>query len=297
MTNPKASSNPNPGARSRFAPDPRNGLRLEPRDEELLLTLYQHAAMARGQIQTLFFGSVPRCNARLRQLFDWDFVIRYFPPRSRWGAEAVYLPGKAAVPLIAARLELEEPDVRKQCRTRTPTFLEHTLAIVDFYLALRTAVSEAPTIEIETWLPEMLCRHEYDLRAPGGAWRKEAFKPDAFVRLGIGDPPEYRSFFVEIDLGHTSSGQFLGKLDGHLRYLQSGLFAETFDCDRFATLVVTTTPARLQNLQSLAAERRSDLFWFTTFAQIEKAGGLAPIWQRSGQTAKVGLDGSSDPTV
>ncbi len=29
-------------------------------------------------VQALYFGSVPRCNARLRQLFDYDYVRRHY---------------------------------------------------------------------------------------------------------------------------------------------------------------------------------------------------------------------------
>lgn len=252
--------------------------------------------MARGQLQELYFGSVPRCNARLRQLFDWQYVTRYYLPQARWGSEAVYLLGPQAVPLVAAKLEREEPEVRKQCRTRTPTFLEHTLAIVDFYLNLRRAVERQadaglqPAVEMERWLPEMLCRHEYEIRAThGGGWKTEVFKPDAFVRLTEAGTNAYRPYFVEIDLGHTSSNQFVGKLLSHQRYLESGLFAQMYGGTAFQTLVVTTSENRRDNLRGLVEEQGSGLFWFTTFAAIEERGALQPIWHVPGGDACAAL--------
>lgn len=99
--------------RSRFTPQPKAGLRLEPRDELLLSDLFLHRAMSRGQIQALYFSSIVRCNARLRQLFDYGYVTRYYLPAAPFGAQAIYSIGKAAVPLVARRLEMEISEVRK----------------------------------------------------------------------------------------------------------------------------------------------------------------------------------------
>jgi hypothetical protein len=280
-SNPKSQLQGKPDriVRNRFQPLPRAGLRLEPRDEELLCDLFLHRAMSRGQIQALYFGSTVRCNVRLRLLFDHKCVSRYYLPFAPFGAQAVYSIGKAAVPLVAARLNMDITEVSQQYRrAKTPQFLAHTLEIVDLRLAFRDA-SLVHGAEIERWLPEIQCRHEYEARQPDGSWRKETFKPDAFVRLAKHGSSSYWNYFLEVDLGHTSSRQFLGKLHGHRRYLESGLFQETFGCDDFRTLVVTTGAGRLENLCSLAESSRSDLFWFTTYEQIKKSGVLGAIWQ------------------
>jgi len=237
--------------------------------------------MSRGQIQALYFGSTVRCNARLRLLFDHGFVSRYYLPAAPFGAQAIYRIGKAAVSLVATRLEMEVDEVSRLFRrSTTAQFVEHTLAIVDLYLAFREAVANEAETEMERWLPELLCRHEYEMRLVAtGQYRKEVFKPDAFVRLARRGATGYSSYFMEVDLGHTSSGQFVGKLASHQRYLDSGLFAETFGCDRFYTLVVTTGQRRLENLCSLVESCGSDLFWFTTFDVVRASGPLGPIWQ------------------
>ena len=264
--------------RSRFTPRATAGLRLEERDENLLCDLYLHRFMTRGQIELLYFPSTGRCNARLRQLFDYGFVKRYYLPTAPYGAQAIYSIGKRAVPVVASRLEAEANEVAHQQRgTRTPTFIEHTLTIVDVWLAFRDVCEQTPGVEIKHWLPEILCRHEYDISASQSSrWRKEAFKPDAFVRLFHAG--QCHDFFIEVDLGHTSSRQFLGKLLTHHRYLESGLFNEIYAGDEFHTLVITTGTRRLQNLRALVAAQQSDLFWFATFEQIKQDGIFAPIW-------------------
>ncbi len=256
--------------RSRFKPRAEAGIRLEERDEQLLCDLLLHRAMSRGQLQTLYFTSLVRCNARLRQLFDHRFVTRYYSPTAPFGAQAIYMIGKAALPLVARRLEMDLPETTRMARCgHTPTFIEHTLATVDIYIAFRQAVEGREDVEMERWLPEVQCRHEWEIRPTAGRkWRMETFKPDGFVRLAE-KGSKYLNFFIETDLGHTSSKQFLGKLMTHQRYLESGLFRETYGGDSFTTLVVTTGERRMHNWRALLEEQRSSLFWLTTFTQLQ----------------------------
>ena len=280
--------------RSRFAPEARAGLVLGDRDRELLADLYLHGVMSRGQLQELYFGSVPRCNQRLRQLYDFHFVHRHYLPgvpcAAPYGVQAIYSIGKAAIPIVAIELEVETAEVTKGYRRSiTPTFLEHTLQIVNVRLDFLRATSGNLPISVDRWLPEMLCRHEYEIRRKdGGAWIKEVFKPDAFICL-VDSSGKRHSYFIEVDLGHTSARQFLGKLRTHQRYLESGLFRETFGGEVFKTLVITTSSSRQQNLLRLIEEQDSQLFWFSTFSALKEHNVLDTIWQVPLQKNLVGL--------
>jgi len=279
------------GPRSRFRPLPVSGLALGPRDEALLTALFLNRTMTRGQIQALFFSSVPRCNARLRQLYDWGYLSRAYLPTAPFGSQALYSVGKSALPLIARYLDqtgirADEADVSAQCRRPALSLLEHTLAIGDAYIAVQKATALRPQIQMDYWLPERFCRHEYEVRRADGSagpstsrWRKEVFQPDAFLRLTCGDTSAARNFFLEVDRGHTNSRQFAGKLRTHAHFLGSGLFADVFGWTDFHTLVVTTGQKRLDNLRALAEREGSGLFWFTTFEAVDQSGILAPIWR------------------
>lgn len=275
-------SKPRRTMRSRFEPKPIAGLVLTPRDEQLLADLFLHGVMSRTQIQALYFTSTPRCNARLRQLYDFGLVIRHHLPSilcpAPHGVQAIYSIGKAAIPRVAAKLQMEISEVKQGFRRNlTPSFLEHTLEIVDGLIAIKRTLPLHPEVQLDLWLPELLCRHEYDLISPTGAREKQIFKPDAFVRFKTG-PGHYRNYFIEVDLGHTSSGQFLGKLKSHQQYLQSGLFEEIYAGSSFKTLVITTTSGRLQNLLKLIEGESSNLFWFTTFEKVKTGDILGSIW-------------------
>ena len=252
--------------------------------------------MTRTQLISLgYFTSVSRCNRVLRRLFDRQYLQRHFLPEAPYGAQTIYTIGKAAAPLVAAHLEQEVADVIEQSRRGTPAFLTHCLAIVDVRIAFQEAVKLREDVSIERWIPEMLCRDEYQVRTSGSGdstWCTEVFRPDGFVQLKQDGRKPLHGFFLEIDLGHTSSKQFVGKLNTHEHYLKSGLFAEVFDAvpnDEFNTLVVTTGNGRLSNLCDLVEQNASRLFWFTTFEAIRSHGALGPIWRVPGHQDRHGL--------
>lgn len=276
--------------RSRFQPKVTSGMRLEERDEQILCDLFLHRLMSRSQIERTYFSSLVRCNARLRLLFDHHFVARHYPPYAPFGAQAIYSVGKAALPIVARRLEMELPEVtRFYRRTQTPTFIEHTLSVVDIWLAFRQATEAHDDICFDLWLAELQCRHEWEIRTSGGTWHTEAFKPDAYVRLHRQSDGSYGSFFIESDLGHTSAKQFSGKLLTHQRYLESGLFSQTYGGDWFRTLVITTGQQRLKNLMAVTAQHSSQLFWFTTWKQLGEVSVLDKIWSVPSNEEEIGL--------
>jgi len=273
----------------------RGTLRLQERDDDLLLTLFDNQAMARGQIEAVFFSSTARCNARLKQLLDAGYLVRHYlpvpPGTSVQGLQAIYTPGRNAYPRIALRRELPLAEVRKRSRAdRSPLYLTHTLEIVRFRILLTQAVERNPDWTLDLWLGEQDTRHEYDLRAVDngqgrpGRWRREVFRPDGFARLvrtGVDDQAgqdEERSFFIEIDLGHTSSREWTNKLRTHHRYGESGLFTEVYGGSAFQTLVVTTSARRRDNLRQIAVEEGTGFSRFSTFADEEAAGLLGPCW-------------------
>ena len=273
---------PNPGARlSRFEraqKTERGKLWLMERDELLLTELFVHQVMSRGQLQELYFGSVPRCNARLRKLFDHGYVTRDFHPMAPYGTQGIYRIGPQAMTIVAQRLDMDAAYVKQLCLgTRRLEFLEHTLEIVDFYLAARNALVGEANPHLEAWMPELQVRHEYEVKLPSGKRQKQVFKPDGFLRFDHGG--RLYSHFVEIDRGNASGKLFGQKVEHYQHYLSSGLFEEMYEDATFRILVVTTGERRLTHLRALVQERGGSVFWFTTRVLLTQEGLLAPIWQ------------------
>jgi hypothetical protein len=313
-----ASDDPLPSQRrSRFSRAPSGGFALGERDEALLCDLFLFRCLSREHIERLHFESTSRCNRRLRQLFDYGFVHRHYLALSPWGSPALYFPALGSVPAIGRELERRELDVdpgeiHRVCRVKSaPAYLEHTLACADFFLRVKEDIEVAQAqglgIQLDLYLPETLCREEYDVQAPGTGWRREIFKPDAFFRLQL-TGHRFASCFVEIDRGHVSSALFRAKRDSYRRYYETGLFAHAYGDDptpgvadgadraspkgSFLVLVVTTGRLRLSHLRAAVEEEMHARagggesegevgvgFRFTTFADLATGGLLGGHWQ------------------
>lgn len=268
-------------ARDRHLPEPVRRLRLNDRDLELLAFLYDNHLASRSQLQQLFYGSKAYCNFRLRALFDHGIVLRHFPSitlSGNWGEEAIYTLGPAAVPFLARHLEEDSETLSVHVRRhRSPSLVSHSLHVVDIYLAFRRTLEGNQHCSLERWLGETSTHHDYQRRA-GECWESEVFKPDGFLRLKNGAAPVHHvPFFIECDLGNTSSRAWQTKVATHRKYLESGLFDSTYGGAKFETLVVTTGEKRLEHLAQATREIGGDFFRFTTWPQLRE-NPLGAVW-------------------
>lgn len=268
-------------ARDRQVPEPVRRLRLNDRDLELLAFLYDNHLASRSQLQQLFYGSKAYCNFRLRALFDHEIVLRHFPSitlAGNWGEEAIYTLGPAAVPFLVRHLEEDEETMAAHARRhRSPSLISHSLHVVDIYLAFRRALMNSRKCTLERWLGETSTHHPYQRRA-GERWESEVFKPDGFLRLETNAPlVRHFPFFIECDLGNTSSRAWKTKVTTHRKYLESGLFDSVYGGEGFETLVVTTGEKRLNNLAEVTREVGGDFFRFTTWPQFRQ-NPMGTVW-------------------
>jgi hypothetical protein len=96
------------------------------------------------------------------------------------------------------------------------TWTAHTLAVSELYVRLRQA-ERAGRVELLAFDTEPGCWRSYT-RLGGAAG---VLKPDAFVRLGIGEYED--SFLVEVDLGTEHRGQLTRQHDAYREYFRSGV--------------------------------------------------------------------------
>lgn len=259
-------------------------IRLQPRDRELMTLLYRFDCMRRGQLERLFFDSTPRSNDRLLQLLRHRYLRRYFRPQNRHGSQAVYGVGPAAVPVIAGDLGVAGRSAQERLRaTWPPKFLDHQLALCDFYLALCAACQTSERYSLEQFLPERECFDAYEYRQPGRRqFTKETFRPDGYAKLVNNASGIIHHAFIEIDLGNQSYDRFASKIERYLRYVDTGLFHEVYCADNATVLTITTNPLRVERFVALCPNDRRVRFLFATFSAIQSDGPLAEIWQVSG---------------
>ena len=92
------------------------------------------------------------------------------------------------------------------------TWTSHTLAVSDLYVRLR----QAGRVELLDFDAEPACWRRHT-RLGGAAG---VLKPDAFVRLGVGEYED--SFLIEVDLGTEHRGQLTRQHRAYSEYFRSG---------------------------------------------------------------------------
>ena len=96
--------------------------------------------------------------------------------------------------------------------TPSDSFVDHTLAVTETYIILRTA----ETVELLTWEPEPTCWRSYT----GPAGRSMTLRPDAYAAWATGEWE--LSAFLEIDRATEHPGRIARKADQYARYWQTG---------------------------------------------------------------------------
>jgi len=255
---------------------------LQPRDILLILFIFYATIVTRNQILLAgFWGSVVRCNTRLRTLVAARYLVRL---RSEFDRQSLYGLGPAAAALIATELGIDIETVKRQARIgQSVQFLTHTLRIVDVHLAFATAAKQTGIAFL--WRSERQVRHEYKTRE-GTRWQTHILKPDGMARFG--DAGSYRHCYVECDLSHRSSAA-MGALFSSYCHYRANVFTEIYGASSFVVLCIVPGARRLSHLQAVAQSVGADFVRFTTYDQLFSVGPLGPIWLTPAGTVPVSL--------
>ncbi len=249
------------------------------RDIEIARHVARHRFLTSKHFQQLVKGGPQGISRRLQTLFHAGILDR---PRAqidyfhRGGSrKMVYALGNRGAKLLCERGEKSSIDWSVKNRNATKLFIEHTLRIADFMVGLEVACREL-NLELNHFTQRLQWR----------VWLNEAGQtfsqgviPDAAFSLALpGKEPVH--YCVEVDRAtmpvrrssiHLTSVQ--RKLSAYHATWQQRILAERFACKRFRVLTLTTSPARVQHLQSAARELPSGhgLFLFTDFARFDQS--------------------------
>lgn len=187
---------------------------LTTRDLELLRHLATIRVASAQQLRRLCFtSSTPLANVRqanraLHRLTDHGFLMRL--PRRQGGIQA----GSDTALYVLGRAGHLVTDPTKARRPTTINvgwrYLAHQLAVAELYVQLHET-ARTGRCEVLRFLPEPDCWQRYaDLEG------QTTLKPDAFVRLGLGDWELHR--FIEVDRGTVSVGTIRRQLAAYVRF-------------------------------------------------------------------------------
>ncbi|MBW2063309.1 MAG: replication-relaxation family protein [Deltaproteobacteria bacterium] len=266
---------------------------LQPRDRELIVTIYAFRFLTREQIQRLFgFNCIRRVNLRLRKLYDHQYLSRTFLPTIRGSAKALYYPGPKGVPIIAEELGKDPSLIKKKIKGISQLkefFLAHALQLNEVRITFTQAIQKNPGISLERWINDNDCEQEYRINSSGKTIRKR-FRPDGYFRFYY--QGKVYSFFLELDRSTMTLGRFKRKVLTYLEFARLGYYRQRFGVKYFRVLVIAPTGERLSHLKEAVEEITDKIFWFTTFDQISVDKVFGPIWQRAGSQEFFPLIGS-----
>jgi hypothetical protein len=181
---------------------------IDERDHQVLLHLLEHKVLTTHQIQSLCFGSLRRCQHRMRELKDLGLVSSFQVgrgfgegrPPACW-----YLTKPGLVEIADAKdVRLSDLPWVPGHSYRSNKLLAHRLRVSAFFCALAEASRAHEGHCLATWRPEHWVR-------PKAA----EVKPDGFGRyLHPGGASE---FYLEYDRGTEAFGALSRKLEGYLR--------------------------------------------------------------------------------
>jgi hypothetical protein len=196
---------------------------LSKRDLAVLRSLYQLRLLTSSQIQRLHVAEgsrltqARRTRSVLQRLSELELVVRL--PRHVGGTQSgstAQIYGLSGLGL--AVLEVPGPYGRRR-RTvweTKPYFAGHVLAVAELCVGLTEVARRKPTVDLLTFDGEPAAWRRFT----GPSGDASTLKPDALVRVGVGD---YElSAFIELDMGSESLPTLQRKCHVYAAYWRTG---------------------------------------------------------------------------
>jgi hypothetical protein len=237
---------------------------------------------------------------RLSPLFHNGYLHRF---RTVIGGDHIYAVDTKGVQILRDRqipLPLPNEDWRLNKETPATLFVNHTLMVARFRVALQRALAEHPSLQLHSFEREGL-----DLKAE---WRHNGQKvlvnPDAFFVLKDTSTDHYIAYFLEADRSTMQLSRLLKKYQDYSTMYQERRHLETFGIQNFNVLTICKSLERAGNLLTLVhadtvgetskgkpipnpiPRNHRSFFYFTTEEVYKDAPAnvLATIWRRADDT-------------
>jgi hypothetical protein len=279
---------------------------LTERDIEIIRLVECYRFLNSDHIRRLISGSGKNITNRLKALFEHGYLDR---PECQYDT---YRPGGGSKPIVYALAnkgsqllnEFEFNGGRSSWTQKNKNagrpFLEHTLAIADFAIALERAVQNRDRVEmiagnelLSTIPSETRELHKpYRLNVPvvhQGTRISIGIEPDYAFSLVLSEKNQKAFFLVEIDRGTMPVERYDLKQTSILRKLvtyqamrKTNLHQKHFGWKNFRVLFVTTSAERVQNIIAAANNhhdtKASAMFLFTDKQTLYAGDFLDQHW-------------------
>ena len=295
-------------------PEEPRALRITPRDIQLLRNIARLRLTSAAQLAALDGGSAQNVSRALLALFENGYVER---PVAQVASRLLYEGSRPTIYGLtrkgAALLRKHGEDVRRRLldgidkeRGAGWRFIEHTVAIAEFWVALELATRGRDDVrvlersEILEAAPkskiDRLVRLEASIRL-GGALKKNAVVPDALFGLRFNDETE-SYFMLEVDRGempierykNMQRTYFAKKMLTYYEANRQQRHVHDLGIENFRVLTVTTDMARIEKmleaLNAITDGRGSNMFLFVDQVTLAAGNPIEMQWV-SGKGASV----------
>ena len=295
---------------------------ITPRDLDILRAVARYRFLNSDHIRRLIPGSTKNLTNRLKGLFELGHLDRpecqydFYRPGGGSGL-AVYALGDAGARLLADvddRAQGARVSWAQKNKEVGRPFLEHTLAIADFAIALRADVRRSNRLdcldgpELVARLPEATRNRAkpFRLTVPvifRGTRLTIGVEPDYAVSLGDRERGRRASFLIEIDRGtmpvmrsDLAQSSMMRKFLAYGALWRAKAHTSELGWRNFRVLVVTSNTERTTNmrdcLRELTGGKGSPLFWFADKHDLLQGSVLSAPWI-DGEGNMRRLDGSA----
>lgn len=254
--------------------------RLSGRDRQLVREVVRLGFMTAGQLERVGFHAIAepvtrarRARRQLARLVELDLLWRL---HRRVGGVRAGSTGYVYGPTPEARrldsyLRGERLTRARAAHEPGVSFLAHSVACSELFIRL-TEADRAGGLELIEHQAELACWRSF----PAALGGLRHLRPDAFVRLGVGEWEQLA--FVEVDRGSEGSTALTRKLEVYIAYWRSG--SEQHQHGLFPKVVwLTPTERRTAQLRRLITTLPTDaqaIFGVTEFDQaIDELRGEA----------------------
>lgn len=261
---------------------------FQPRDLEIIESVYHYRYLRRDQIQKLLnWRCTTRINTRLRKLFDNDLISRTYLPTVKGSSQAIYFLGKKAVNIVSEQLKIPPEEVKKKIQsTQKPSslFLNHSLLVSEARMKLNEAFN-TNGIRVSFWLSDLDCVDHFRYENDQGRIIKRHFKPDGYCQFIYAQ--KIYSLFLEVDTGEMGHKRISHKVKIYQEYKELGLCTQRFGLTNFRILFVVNSQIRAKSLKStLEADHRKNT-WFVDLKDLTSDSIFKKHWHKTFETEPV----------
>lgn len=268
-------------------------MRETERDHQIVRWVYEYRILSQAQLQRLAGKSRSTMQQALVRLYHHRYLERVFLPVAYGGSSpTLYILDTRGIALLQ-RLGVEDFSGLPS-RGLSGVFLEHTLAMNDFRIAV-TEACERLGWRIAVWRTENAIKADYDRVAVRTRGKVEVVPivPDSYFVVEIPDRG-VSHFFLELDRATMTLRRFKTKIAGYVEYYKSGGYQKRFGAQGFRVLTVVDAPGtvRVENLvkdsESIPGIGRR--FWFAHLPDLTPERVLTgQVWRIGGHAAPESL--------